>query len=326
MVDKDAEDSTKTMICKKKLAGECDGNSWAHCRPHKYNKDYCKIICDRMDGAICIPIPPPDLPKMMICPKAKDGTCPYSSNECASYVPHEHEADCEDEWCRVSYYAGKCIQVIVHPGWIRVTRSVTEQWNRNSWEFRVGEIYQVLESTAHRWHVDPPYGRTAAFPLHIFKKDCEPCDPPPDRSHEECGDCLKRHANPPVCKDHVAGPSPCKDFVDRNILIRCETCLGIHWVACYLCDDFDLWEPKKQQPGADPHNCAICANDFEPIKPPPVKYPVTITLELESEYVAKILSGGYVIDLSVVKQIESQLQALGILPVDGDEDPNFDVI
>jgi hypothetical protein len=37
-----------------------------------------------------------------------------------------------------------------------------------------------------------------------------------DRSHEECEDCAKLKLEPPICNGHVAGPSSCRQFEERN--------------------------------------------------------------------------------------------------------------
>ena len=37
-----------------------------------------------------------------------------------------------------------------------------------------------------------------------------------DRSHEGCGDCLLLKVEPARCNGHIAGPSPCSLFIDRE--------------------------------------------------------------------------------------------------------------
>ena len=34
----------------------------------------------------------------------------------------------------------------------------------------------------------------------------------PDRTHEECTECIKEATNPPLCHGHAAGETSCQDF------------------------------------------------------------------------------------------------------------------
>jgi hypothetical protein len=45
-----------------------------------------------------------------------------------------------------------------------------------------------------------------------------------DRTHKECADCIKLFADPPQCKGHCAGPSPCIYFkaTDEYTSAECE--------------------------------------------------------------------------------------------------------